>query len=110
MQDLQLMPFMKSFHLPLASVEKFKHPFMIDSISSQAECCYYIEELLRERKDPNGLIDQSLNRVLCRDFLRRMFAFWKNQFPPNLLEPLISLLFTLYGEDDSMQVCIVTVM
>lgn len=109
-EDKQIEAFLESLFLPLSSVDKYKHPFIIDRIGANTECSYYIEDFLREKHFPQGLIGQTLNRMLCRDFLRRMFTFWKNLFPPHLLEPFIALLFTLCGEDDSIQVGVVTFM
>lgn len=88
----------------LSSASKYLLPFLVQEVNEKEECCFIIEEFVKRKKLRNGLLHLEMNRVLCRDFIRRMFSLWKILFPPSLLEDFLSLLFQLFGKNYSIQV------
>ena len=102
--SISIKNYLSSFNLSLSSASKYLLPFLVQEVNEKEECCFIIEEFVKRKKLRNGLLHLDMNRVLCRDFIRRMFSLWKILFPPPLLEDFISLIFQLYGKNYSIQV------
>ena len=98
-----LLSYLQTFTLSLSAVSKYLLPFLVHAVSDKEECCFIVEELVKQKKIRSGLLHLDINRVICRDFMRRMFSLWKIMFPPQLLEDFISLLFQLFGKNYAIQ-------
>ena len=69
--------YLSSFNLSLLSASKYLLPFLVQEVNEKEECCFIVEEFVKRKKLRNGLLHLDMNRVLCRDFIRRMFSLWK---------------------------------
>ena len=96
----------QDFAVPLRDAEQFCSVLLLSSCENDQPAQFLTEQLVRDKHWKDGLRRRTLNRLLLRDELRRLFSLLDLTMPCRAREGFEELLMQVAGKEDEIPVVI----